>query len=717
MADRLFVARVEITLGLSDALPLREMGLDPDPLTPLILPFQGLDDRYGDAATVAIDLRPLSYRRRKKQRERWRRWSSRQGSGKRAGDADLLSYIGRELQLDNAGPTVVDTVDRRVALGNAARKHQQDSLWELQILVRCVSEIEGRQINLVQGFVDAFAAYSGANYFRVVGLSDRFGLSFSGSDKPVYRDWFDFRLRTGLFWPRKQAIVARDEIQGLMKPPTVRCSAPNAPRAGGRIPKPPRDLPRYNRQPGVLPLGRVIDRRGAVRVGTYLKDFFFDYKSGKARYGKTELALVQIVHLATVERQGVFLMDPHSDGAARLRPYLVDHADRVIDLDLARRDINSRHVAWNLFSMQGASIENLPDYAQGIVDSFLVAARWQNATRALAIIGNVAESLLHLSLQFSQAGKNELSPTIWTIPRLLEDKDFQQAVSSRLPDALARYWVDTFAKYPAEAHGPVVNIISRLHRSATLRATLGSPCSTYRPREAIDTQAIVLACPGGGREKLVANFLVQAQIQAILSRRDTDPSKRLWVNNFFDEAQSYDSQTAGSLPELLEQCGKFRARVSVLNQTPDRLSAATLDALGTNSSALITTANSYDAATWFGKQWAGLVDAKMIVPRLDRYTYLAQVAHGAERTEPFLIHGDPLEEIYGQPASPQRVAELDAEVDRRYRPKTVAQTLEEIEGHNDKILNELSGVRTVKTADKAVSGSSPGRFSFGEGIS
>ena len=685
MASQLFVARAELTLGLSDALPLREMGLDPDPLTSLIRPFQFLDDQYGDAATVAIDLRPIPVRKRKKQRERWRRWVMRKGQGKRrwasgkgqgkhSQNPDLLSVIGRGLHLENTGPTVVDAVDRRQALNYATRKHQQDSLWELQILVRCVSQIKGRQVNLLQGFIDGFAAFSAANYFRVVGVSPRFGFSFLGSDHPFYRRWFDYRIRTGLFWPRKRAVVVRDEIQGLMKPPTVRCSAPNAPRAGGSIPKPPQDLPRYSYQRGVLPLGKIIDDRGPVRVGTHLRDFFFDYKSGKARYGKTELALVQIVHLATIEKQGVFFMDPHSDGVARLRPYLVNDAERVIDLDLARRGLDSRHVAWNLFSMQGASLEHLPDMAQGIVDSFLVAARWQNATRALAIIGAVAESLLHLSLQFSAAGKPELAPTIWTIPRLLEDKDFQQALSARLPDELARYWLETFAKYPPEAHGPIINIISRLRRSATLRATLGSPISTYRPREAIDRQAIVLACPGGGREKLVANFLVQSQIQAILSRRDIPPDKRLWVNNFFDEAQSYDSQTAGSLPELLEQCGKFRARVSVLNQTPDRLSSATLDALGTNSSALITTANSYDAANWFGRQWAGLIDAKAIVPRLDRYTYLAQVTHGAQRTEPFQIHGDPLEEIYGPPAPPHEVAELEAEVDKRYRPKTVAQT-------------------------------------------
>jgi hypothetical protein len=48
-----------------------------------------------------------------------------------------------------------------------------------------------------------------------------------------------------------------------------------------------------------------------------------------------------------------------------------------------------------------------------------------------------------------------------------------------------------------------------------------------------------------------------------------------------DEVQSYDGAASGNLAALLEQSAKFGLRAVLLNQNPERLSAATLNALTT----------------------------------------------------------------------------------------------------------------------------------------
>ena len=104
----------------------------------------------------------------------------------------------------------------------------------------------------------------------------------------------------------------------------------------------------------------------------------------------------------------------------------------------------------------------------------------------------------------------------------------------------------------------------------------------------MDRGQVVLICPGFGstRDRLVANFALFDTLHAARSRAELAAGGRRPFHVFLDEAQIYDGASSGTLAALLEQAAKFGVRAMILNQNPERLSAATRDAVLTNRSHL-----------------------------------------------------------------------------------------------------------------------------------
>ena len=108
----------------------------------------------------------------------------------------------------------------------------------------------------------------------------------------------------------------------------------------------------------------------------------------------------------------------------------------------------------------------------------------------------------------------------------------------------------------------------------------------------MDRGLIVLVCPGSGsgRDRLIANFVVFDALHGAKSSADVPPERRREFYVWLDEVQIYDGASSGTLAALLEQVAKFGVRALLLNQNPERLTAATRDAVTTNRSHLVTTA-------------------------------------------------------------------------------------------------------------------------------
>jgi hypothetical protein len=699
--SKVHVARAELTLARDDGYPLREVPQRPDPLSAFARVFSHLRSDLGESAAVRIDLLPVTGSNRRRRRRRASLIGASRGLtglgevllGPGGSFADQVRTAaglghGRPRAAAQRGRSATDGIDpaaRDEARARAAKLLAAEPQFELQVLVRVQSEIEGRPEAHLQAFIACFDQFAGLNRFRVVGQD--LGLWFLGADAfPWRRRRFDRRMDTGLFAPARSAVVTAGEVRGFLKPPTVHCAGPGVIRSGGVIPPPPHELPEFRGQPHLLPLGKVRVEGGSQLAGVPLADTFFSYFAGRSRYGKTETAINQFIHLAR-SGHGCFFLDPHEDALNRIKPYLTSVADRVVEINLAPRGSVRTQAGWNLFSMEGRKPEDKEARVDVVVNSFASALRWSEINnRALALTTMAAQSLVELSLHVPP----ELAPTIFQISTLLSNDEWRAGILPLLPPSTREFWTARFPRLASEAITVVTNLIDRLRSSSAVAALLGASRSTYDIRRCMDEGKVVLACPAGNgdKDRLVANFLVYDVLQAALSRKDTPPDRRrpFWV--FFDEVQTYDGASRGNLGALLEQAAKYGIRAFLINQNPERLTQGTFDAVTTNRSHLASTVVNARAAALIAREWGGAV-APQALSRLEKFTYVASVTLGPRITPPFLVRGIPVEELWGSEPDSEAVGGLEEAITRNLWRRPIATTLSELESLDERILAHL----------------------------
>lgn len=635
------VLRTELVLARPSVEPLARLSPKPDPLQPFAAAIGRLHSK-GEDASVCVDLLPASGFRAGRLRRRLRR-EARRIHGERRDWAALLN--GERSRRTRPDPQ--EQVERRGAVQAVdAKLRESGELFEAQILLRSEAPSRGRAEAAMSGLLAAFRPLAERNYLRASGLSIP-GLAFLGSDLPLRRGSFDRRFASGYFRPARKTILTARELSGFLKPPTVHCGERDVLRSGALL-SPPPDLPAFKaEQKDLIPLGRVGTESGERIVGVQAADTFFTYIAGRSRYGKTEAAIAQFAHIVRAGHGGLFL-DPHGDGLERIEPYLDGIRERVVRIDLGPGSSPAEQPGWNLFEF-GRDAAESEARVEAVVDAFASALEWgERSTRAINLTTQAAAALAVIAQHLDA----ELAPTIFQIPTLLSDAEWRAAALPFLPRADQRFWTDRFPLLASEAITPVTNMVDRLRRAPSIRALLGQSKSTYRAREAMDAGKIVLACPGTGgtRDRLLANLLLFDLLHAARGRADLPPERRkpFWV--FLDEVQSYDGAASGNLAALLEQSAKFGLRAVLLNQNPERLSAATLNALLTNRSHLIASTLNSHAAGLITKEWGRGVSPEALT-KLERFRFIAQVTHEGRLSAPFALGGVRVEDVLGQPAA------------------------------------------------------------------
>ncbi len=684
------VVRAELVLARPSSEPLALVGLVPDPHQLFANAFASV--RRGESASVVLDLLPATGAQRRRLR---RRLLHEAHIAEHPAGAGILGWLrsagGGDQQAQRA--SLSEQIERRAEARQLSVKLlEHDPLFELQALIRVESESEERARGHVEALLSCFDAWSGQNWFRVAGFN-LLGLRFWGADASAWsRRRFDRRFERGLFRPSARNLVTAREIGALLKPPTRHCQAPNVVRLGGSIPPPPPGLPTFRRQAALLPLGLVGGADGQRRlVGVPLSDTFFVYMAGRARYGKTETAINQFLHLVRAGHGGLFL-DPHEDAIARIKAHLTEPelGSRVIEINLASGQRDRRQASWNLFSMEGRGPDDAEKKVAAVVDSFASVLGWdERASRAMNLITQAAQSLIELSLRLPP----ELAPTIFSINSLLSNQRWRKEMIGFLTPASREFWQERFPRLPAEAITPVTNLVDRMRASPAIAALFGSPRTGYDIRRAMDEGRIVLACPGQGglqQNRLVANLLVYDLLHAALTRVDTDAEQRRLFFGFIDEAQTCDGASNGNLAALLEQCAKFGLRLFLFNQDPERLTARTWSAIKTNRSHLLTTVVSAEAAVLLARQWGGDIHPATIT-RLPRFSYVASVTLDREISRPFLVQGVPVSEMWRDCFHPERLEVVDRMISRNTGRRPVADVLSALDGHDARILEHLHG--------------------------
>lgn len=705
------VVRAELVLARSSALPLAEVGLEPDPLQSFAVALSRTKHERGEHAVVAVDVMPAAPYQRRRLRRRLLREAEQpslasvlnEGQG-RSGRMSTAQTAGRRFE--------GRALDRKLGGG--------EPLFGLQLLARVQANSAGRAREQMQALLSCFDAFAGENHLRVAGLALG-GMGFLGSDLPWRRGRFDQRVRTGRFAPRRRRLVGAGEIAGLLKPPSVHCAAENVARSGGVIPPPPVGLPTFTGQKDLIPLGRVHDRDGERLVGVRTSETFFTYQAGRSRYGKTETAIGQFVHLARSGHGGLFL-DPHADAIREIKTYLADMPERVIEIDLSDPDHQGAQPTWNLFWLEHRTPGEAAGRVEAFVDALAAALRWDDRnTRALNIATQAAQAMVELAQRLPQ----KLAPTIFQVPTLLSDPEWREAALPHMSRGTAGFFRDRFPRLAPDAATAVTNIIDRLRAARQVAALLGSPASTYSAQRAMHEGKIVLVCPGSGgtRDRLVANLFVYDVLHAFKLRIHLAPEKRrpFWLD--LDELQTYDGP---NLPVLLEQTAKYGGRACLFNQNPERLSEATWNAVTTNRSHLSSTTVNARAAQMIAREWAGQIEPE-ILTRLERFTYLSQVTLGSRTSKPFLVHGVTARELHAEHHTDPTTVEQTGNAAVQHRP--IEQTLKLVEAHDERIKNWLEqhrparerphegrshgtprgGTRVVRTGGAQSSPTKPGR--------
>jgi hypothetical protein len=691
---KLEVVRAELRLARPSSEPLAHLPLSPDPLQSFARVLAALDPGSGEQAEIAIDLLPAVPATRRRLRRRLLREARRRDE--RAGIRDQAGMFGAR-RAGRRQPT--ETVEERAVREEVGAKLlQAEPLFGVQILIRCSSPQQGRAVSCLQGLLGCFDGFAAANSLRVVGV--RFlGLAFAGSDLPGQRAWFDRRMRTGLFHPtRRRGLVSAREMAGFLKPPSVHCAAPDVLRLGPAVYPAPKALPTFGGQDDLVPLGTVDGESGPRRVGLRLEDSFFTYTAGRSRWGKTELALTQFLHLVRAGHGGLFL-DPHQDAITRIKSCLADEdrlAERVIELDLVGPRSREGQPGWNLLAARGLDSEAGERRVEAIVDSFASALQWgERNNRALTLTTQATAALVELATVLPEG----LQPTIFQIPSILGNPDWLAAALPYLSPARRQFFTERFPRLSEEAITPVTNLIDRLRSSTQLAALLGAQTSSYDIAQAMNQCRIVLACPGAGgaRDRLVANLLVFDLLHAAKGRAHIDPAQRVPFYVFLDEIQVFDGASSGNLAGLLEQTAKYGIRGFLLNQNPERLTKETLNALTTNRSHLIATALNAHAAGLIAREWGGDPPASAITA-LPRRTFIAQVTHQGQLTHPFLFGNESVEEHFADAFKPNAIPDIQPTIDEASGRSDAAETISALDTLDERIKQHLDSGNKAKDA-------------------
>jgi hypothetical protein len=694
-ADGCVVVRAELRLARPSSEPLAHLALDPDPLQGFATTLAGLDPAR-ERAQVAVDLLPCTAGARRRMRRSLLRQARRahpSAAGTSGGVLDIFAGGQKGRQ------TAADVVEQRAQREQiAAKVLQNEPLFALQVLVRCQAPVKGIAVERLQALLGCFDGWAAANSFRAVGVR-LLGLAFLGSDLPGRRTWFDRRMDTGLFRPARRGVVGAREVAGFLKPPTAFCAAPDVLRLGAAVYPPPHGLPEYTGQPGVLPLGRVSGEQGQRIVGLRLADTFFTYTAGRSRWGKTELAITQFLSLVRSGHGGMFL-DPHEDAIQRIKSCLTepDLARRVVELDLVGARSREGQPGWNLLAARDLSDDARERRVEAIVDSFASALQWgERNNRALTLTTQATAALIELSTVLPA----ELAPTIFQIPTLLGNPEWLQAVLPFLSVPRRQFFSERFPRMAEEAITPVTNLIDRLRSSTQLAALLGSQQSTYDIARAMNEGRIVLACPGAGgaRDRLLANLLVFDLLHAAKGRAHIPPDRRREFYVFLDEVQTYDGASSGNLAALLEQTAKYGIRATLLNQNPERLTQATLNALTTNRSHLIATALNAHAAALISREWASDPPANAITG-LPRWNFIVQATHHGALTRPFLFENLAITDLFADAHHPDQVPHVQSTIDEASGRVDAQETIRALDTLDERIRAHLTSKTDASNTER-----------------
>jgi hypothetical protein len=465
-------------LAKPDTEPLREVEIEPHPLTVFQRVMDNVDVTRGEYAELVVDLLPLQPNERTKFRHRQRRAEIESFARATKGSAGGGFMKLLTTDLTNPGGSDGIGVPRNEAarlLGKADveevlhRVSVPTALFYIQMLMRVTSYDKERAHAHLWAIVAAVELWTGRNEFELVKTD--FRMTYIGSDAPPRRWWFDYRMAWARFGPlrhRGARVVSFEDVVGFITPPPERRPTPPPPETP---PQPVvRPVPDHTTplapavavdDTAIVAVNDLLDRDGQLLLyGIGRRGATVDRMAGRllARACATGAGAVLLEADARDERDGA----PLWSRLARVEMPLLG-------------DTTQPAAGWNpvLPTAEGAPV----DRTAVAVRALTAAARCDDAGQAAALIDAAVRTLGAL-VSFLP---HELAPTIFQVARLIADTRWRDAVLPVVDAPTRRFWFDVLPGLDREVVRRVVDLVRRLAKDPVAVALFGQAETTYDP--------------------------------------------------------------------------------------------------------------------------------------------------------------------------------------------------------------------------------------------
>jgi hypothetical protein len=619
-----------MTLALPAGHPLRT-DYDADPLRPLIQTMADL--HTGEHAAVQILARPATPRQAT--RLRARAVQLRTGHPGTTGSGGLLAgllegTLRAGLDLLTPGPTRPRaSTTGRAASGDPLRDRDARAttdaaagpLWEVAVRYAVVhtnpravdpTPLQARLTTRVDAVAAAFGVHTARNRLRRLPLPDPASVLAARA------------LVRGFLLPADQLAA----LAGL--PADV--AVPGLDRAGAKPAPAPVAVPGGGR--GTKPLGRaqvgghavalpVVDARQHLHV-------LGSTGSGKSTF-LTHLILDDIAN-----RRGVVVIDPKGDLATDVLDRLpASVADRLVVID------PDQPGGATLNPLAGADHDLVVDNIVAIFAN-IFARHWGPR------IDDVLRVACLTLMRHPRA-------TLVTIPPLLNDAQFRAPFIADLtdPEGLRGFW-DWFNTSPpalrAQVIGPVLARLRAFLLRDFVRATLGTPTSSFETARVLDSGVLIARLPKGqlGEDtaRLMASFVLASVWEAATARTRQPEDRRRDASVYVDEAHNV-LNLAGSVSDMLAEARGYRLSLVLAHQDLAQFPRDTVLAISANARNKVFFACSPEDARQLARHTLPDLDEHDLA-HLDAYTAAARLVIDARLTPAFTLQTRPPRPTLGQ---------------------------------------------------------------------
>jgi hypothetical protein len=435
-------------------------------------------------------------------------------------------------------------------------------LFRADIRTIVLTDDENRARQRLAAIRSALSLFSRPGY---QGLRERYSSNLGFAKK--YR-LFQYKNRLNSLLPSDSSWLATSELAGLFHFPYGQAiKTENLIRSRSRTLPAPLSLKNGTHLDVIL--GRNHHKGTMTEIGlTALERERHVYIIGGTGNGKTtmlESAIVSDIQGG----KGVAVIDPHGDLATTLLRFIPP--ERIEDVVYFNPRDYDYPIGLNLLELPvgltGSELAHEKDMVTEAVISVLRKIFDDQADGNAYRIERILRNSIHTAFTIDDA-------TIFTILRLLTDRNYRKKMTARLQDeSLRRFWKEELdlagdMQRIKIAGGPIARI-ERFERSESARRVLGQARSTINFDELMNTGKILICnfSKGNIGEDTSALFgtTVLAKLQlAAWRRQDIAPEKRRPFYLYVDEFQNFAND---SFQSILTESRKYRLFLTLAEQS------------------------------------------------------------------------------------------------------------------------------------------------------